>query len=123
MALNKARVASIKRTIFFIGKILRGKRPLDPHLIFFVGGNPKCSKNARWKTGDRRYTDRIIVRLDCPNLGLDDDSALVPRSSRSFANYKVRIGIRFFSSVNRRKWSALNPPRLEKYASCQSQPF
>src|ERR1700693_1172987 len=57
-ALRRTKVASIKRTIFFIGSILRGIAPTrEPH-IFFAGGNPKCSKNARWKTDPRRSTDK-----------------------------------------------------------------
>ena len=57
-ALRSTKVTTIKRTIFFIGRILRGIAPTRKHHIFFAGGEPKCSKNSWWKTDIRRSTDR-----------------------------------------------------------------
>jgi hypothetical protein len=61
------------------------------HHIFFAGGNPKCSKNARWKTAARRSTDRPNRPLNVSNLWLDDDSALIPDSSLTLAGAKLRL--------------------------------
>jgi hypothetical protein len=84
IAPSSTSVASIKR--IFMGSI-----PWDiAHHIFFAGGNPKYSKNARWKTTSRRSTDRLNRGLNVSDLWLDDDSALIPDSSLTLAGGKLR---------------------------------
>jgi hypothetical protein len=88
IAPSSTSVASIKRTIFFMGSILRG---ISLTIFFSREEIRSVRKNARWKTAARRSTDRLNRGLDVSNLWLEGDSALIPDSSLTLAGGKLRL--------------------------------
>jgi len=88
IASSSTSVASIKRTIFFMGSILRG---ISLTIFFSREEIRSVRKNARWKTAARRSTDRLNRGLDVSSLWLEGDSALIPDSSVTLAGGKLRL--------------------------------
>src|ERR1700732_2252032 len=88
IASSSTSVASIKRTIFFRGSILRG---ISLTIFFSREEIRSVRKNARGKTAARRSTDRLNRGLDVSNLWLEGDSALIPDSSVTLAGGKLRL--------------------------------
>jgi len=75
-----------------------------------------------WRSSVYRQRNRA---LECSNLWLDGDSALVPHSSLTLAQGQSEIdggiGPRLVSSVNRRERHTLTLEGAEKYADCWFQ--